>query len=367
VIGLSVVAAFLMGGVFVIPGSPVLLDRRYRIQSILFVGEHERCYAARHVELDLPVCITALRVPACHAATSLDSMRFWTLAQQAASLRHPAFPRVRDCFAASDDVVLVEDPIAGETLADRLRREGPLSLREALALGLRLCDALAHAGQAAAELLPFITITPRALVFLPSGQIVLADLGVRRWLGLPSAAPQAEMAAYRAPELAHNTVPDVRANVYSVAAVVYHAVSGHQPVPWTHTASPLDALEPSIPAALSQVIEHALAADPDLRYAGAERLGRALAMAARLSLPETAALAASSPPRKRTKVAAILAARAQAAPLLPRGVTAPAHPGLLSRPAQLASELVRLSILWPFRRDARHKGAIAGSPAHSGA
>ena len=351
------------------PGSLALLDHRYQVSSLVYASDQERRYAGRHVELDLPVRISALRPAAADDTISkTGALRFWTLAQQAASLRHPALPRLRDCFRAGADYILIEDAVDGETLAERIERQGRLSLRETLALGLRLCDALAQAAHVSAGLVPFTTITPYTVVFLPGGQVVLTDLGSWRWLGLRHVAPGPHAAPYSAPEIAGDTRFDARADVYSVAAVMYHALTGRVPAAWTQEGRPLATLEPDIPPALSQVLEHALAADPALRYASAEHLGRAFAMAARVVLldaaPPTAPVARRS--QSPQSLATPLARGDEASRLAPKAVSV-TQPAFLSRPAQIAGEIARLSIPLAVRRALGRKGAATGPALHSGA
>jgi hypothetical protein len=358
-----------LGDVSVMPGSPTLLDHRYQVSSLVFANDHERRFIGRHVELDLAVRITSLRPTAAgDTVTAAGALRFWTLAQQAASLRHPALPRLRDCFRSGDNYILIEDAVGGETLAERIERQGCLSLRETLALGLRLCDALVQAAHVCAGLLPFTTITPYTVVFLPSGHVVLTDLGSRHWLGLPRAAPEPKAAPYSAPEVAGCMSLDARVDVFSVAAVMHHALTGRVPAAPNQEASPLYAAEPAIPPALSLVFEHALAAEPAMRYDSAEHLGRAVAMAARVVLPDAAALTVPIARRhRRAKSFAAPAVRGKKVGILTSRFVAATPPALPNRPAQIACGIVHLPLPPAVRRALGRKGASTGSALNSGA
>jgi serine/threonine protein kinase len=347
--------------------APALLDHRYQVYSLESVGSHVRRYAGRHVALDLPVRITALRPTATDAAASAyDTSRFWTLAQKAVSLRHPVLPRLRDCFRAGDDYIIVDDAPGGETLAERIERLGCLTLRETLALGLRLCDALAYAQQICADLIPFTTITPYTVAFLLSGQVALTELGSWRWLGVPYLADDPQIAPHCAPEVGGHAPLDARADVYGIAAIMYHALTGPVPAAWNQAACPHDTSEPAIPPALSQVFEHALAADPAVRYASAEHLGRAIAMAARIVLPSATLLPNPiARRRRRAKSATAPATREDEARLVTPVVASAAHSALLSGPIQIASERVHLPISPPLRNALGRLGAIAESAIQS--
>jgi hypothetical protein len=351
------------------PGSSALLDHRYQVSSLVFADDHERRYAGRHVELDLTVRITALRAAVAGVTvTAAGALRFWMLAQRAASLRHPALPRLRDSFRAGEDYIVIEDAVGGQTLAERIERQGCLSLRETLALGLRLCDALVQTAHVCTDLLPLTTITPYTVVFLPSGHVVLTDLGSRRWLGLPRAEPEPEAAPYSAPEVAGCTSLDARADVFSVAAVMYHALTSRVPAFRIQEANPLDAAEPAIPPALSQVFDRALAAEPAVRHDSAEHLGRAIAMATRVVLPDAATLTVPIARRhRRAKSFAAPAVRGEKAGISTPSVVAATPPALLSRPAQIASGLVHLPLPPAVRRALDRNGVSTGSALHSGA
>ncbi len=124
----------------------LLLDRRYRVARAIEQASDEQRFPAYHVELAIPVSISTLH-PRDTAITGARATRlkdsgtsaFWKLALQAAHLRHPVLPRVRDSFLQGDTYyVVTDDPTHGiepgapgwysaETLAQRLERSGRLS------------------------------------------------------------------------------------------------------------------------------------------------------------------------------------------------------------------------------------------------
>lgn len=286
----------------------ILLDRRYRVARAIEHATDEQRFPAHHVELDVPVCITVLHphgaVPTGGRSALLreaSASSFWTLALQAANLRHPVLPRVRDSFLQGDTCyVVTDDParphgleqdVSGwhsiETLAQRLERTGHLSLREALIFGLHLCDALAYLQQVAPSLLPLTTIVPRHLMLPQPNTIMIGDLRPARWLDAARCVCVEADLPYSAPEITTGGAQDVRADMYSIAAVVYHMLAGAPPARSALGTErrTLTEIEPLIPAALSDVIEQALRPDPDARFADANAFGRALAGALTELLP----------------------------------------------------------------------------------
>lgn len=286
----------------------ILLDRRYRVsRDIEHAGDEQR-FPAYHVELGIPVCITTLLPQGIASNTgrsaylrASSASPFWKQALLAANLRHPVLPRVRDAFLQGDTYyVVTDDPMhpygvehdspgrhSVETLAQRLERSGRLSLREALIFGLHLCDALAYLEQVAPTLLPLSTIAPRYLILPQANAIIIGDLHPARWLHpTPHDCAGADL-PYCAPEVAASGEPDARADIYSIATVMYHMLAGAPPTPPTagNERLTLAEIEPLIPAALSDVIELALQPDAGARFTDANAFGRALADALTKLLP----------------------------------------------------------------------------------
>lgn len=290
----------------------ILLDRRYRVSRAIEHASDEQRFPAYHVELATPVCITVLHprsigTPAGRAARLRESSAspFWKLALQAANLRHPVLPRVRDAFLQGDIYyVITDDPLhpsgveqettdthIAQTLAQRLEHTGRISLREALIFGLQLCDALAYLEQVAPTLLPLTTIAPRHLVLPQTHTFVISDLRPARWLDATRCICAGVDLPYCAPEVAAGEKQDARADIYSIAAVMYHMLAGTPPTPPTigNERRTLAEIEPLIPAPLSAVIELALQPDPDARFTDASAFGRALADALTKLLPSLVA------------------------------------------------------------------------------
>lgn len=273
--------------------SPRLLDRRYRITNVLGESIGERYYTARHVELDIPVRIVTMELPAGAESDPrhASAAHLWALTARATLLRHPSLARVRDCFRSRRTFSIVAELAQGETLAERIGRRGRLSLRETLTYGLQLCDLLAYVSREGAVLTPLRSIAPDSLVVQDDDRIVLTDLGTSHWLRPSDVAHRSARFPYMAPEVLAGGPVDGRADVYSVAAVLYAALAGEPPAPFGLGLLPLSTLAPLAPAALCETIERALDPDPSLRYARPEDFGRALGRSVRATMPGVAALA----------------------------------------------------------------------------
>lgn len=276
-----------------------LLDHRYALSSLLCASAQVRRFAGYHVGLDAPVRIVELRPPdAPHGAHSWDATQCAAFVARAAALRHPALPRVRDCFCAQGICYVVEDALEDEWLAARPAHRGAPDLRTALRDGLLLCDAVACVAHDAPELLPCLLIAGATLAYDAGGAPHLTTWDYSRWLE-GQATLDAGTPELRAPELraGSHSVPDERAHVYSIAALLAFLLVGDSSPLVLGAASSAD-----LPAPVQAALAPALHDDPRQRTPDAETLGRALARAARAALPALeyapAASVAPSPPSR---------------------------------------------------------------------
>lgn len=336
-----------------------LLDHRYRITHVLRESPGERWYAGMHVELDVPVRIIVLH-PSTAARAPIAPTRspFWSLAGAAATLRHVSLPRVCDCFACGGDFGVVTDPVRGEWLDARVERTGPLELREALAIGLRLCDALSYMRRAAPALVPMGTIMPEQLAIGPDGRVVLADLGLRRWLDGPEPEPLL-LARARDSALAPATTSvaraggDERDDLADIAAVLFFALTGTMTEARGRGQRQSAMRAYHLPPVLVELLEEGLALEPRQIPRTPEVFGAALADVIRHVLPAVATEAR----RTETRV------RVQAPP--------PHAPHEVSRARQAASALAHdaartVSRLaeGSRRRTEEHARAVVSSALH---
>lgn len=353
-----------------------LLDRRYRITAALPGNPGERHFAAWHVELDIPVRIISVRLSERYNA--LPNRRldlFWRRATAAVALRHPGMVRIRDCFRQGDAYTLVLDWTSHDTLAARVAADGPLPLREVLALGLHLCAALGAAAQHAPDLLPLGTITPETLSRLPSGHYQLTDLGIRGWAGEHQRLAILGEPLYSAPERRAGNAGDMRADIYSLAAVLYLALTGEPPASPGYARKLLSELAPRVPAVMRDTIERGLRDDPAERYPTPESFGAALGSASRLAL--SCLVTATAPSRSlEPSPAAVLPAdsfvdssteQTMRHSHLRLSTEADGIPSVLHWPQMWVQELSRVAARKPLLRTGERALAALSSALHPGA
>jgi tRNA A-37 threonylcarbamoyl transferase component Bud32 len=269
------------------------VDNRYRIAKLLGQGGMGAVYRAWDMRLERPVALKEM-VPQFNLdAGMLAELReqFRQEAQTLATLVHPNLVRVTDYFSWDGKEYLVMDFVGGESLADRIEREGAQPEPQVLAWAGHLLGALAYCHR---QGVIHRDIKPQNIIITPEEQAVLVDFGlvklwdpndpqtrtVMRGAGTPEYAPpeQYDMG------VGHT---DQRSDIYSVGATLYHALTGRIPPTATQRmASPSTfvpprhvnaSVSPNTEAAVLKALEMAM----DRRYQSAEEMAQALGGLAR--------------------------------------------------------------------------------------
>ena len=270
------------------------LDGTYRLRGRIGAGGMARVYLADDLRHGRPV---AIKVMATHdiGPDAAAAARFLDEIAVMARLQHPHLLPLFDSGSADGVPYLVMPYVAGETLRDRLTREGPLPVDEAVRLARAIAGALEHAHGAG--------VVHRDLkpenVLLRDHEPLVADFGIalavaadarRTRSGMLVGTPQ-----YMAPEQAGGDGPvDARADVYALGAVLYEMLTGDPPhvagtvqgvLARVRAARPTPArlLRAAVPVPLSDTIDRALATDPADRFPTAAAFSAALTGA--LALP----------------------------------------------------------------------------------
>jgi serine/threonine-protein kinase len=263
------------------------LAGRYRIERVLGEGGMATVYLAEDQKHQRKVAVKVMR-PELSATLGAD--RFLREVQIAAKLSHPHILPLYDSGESDGLLYYVMPNVEGETLKDRLARDGALTADEALRYGREVADALAYAH---ARGVVHRDIKP-ANILLSNGHALVADFGIARALdsgggealtktGLAVGTPQ-----YMAPEQATGEKEvDGRADVYATGAVLYEMLAGEPPFTGPNARAVLTRSLTETPRALTSVraglvpsfdtlVQKALAKSPMDRYASAETLGTAL-------------------------------------------------------------------------------------------
>jgi serine/threonine-protein kinase len=205
-----------------------VLGKRYRLVSALGAGASAHVFLAEDVSLQRHVAVKVLQPGLAKDESFLK--RFRAEARSVASLNHPHVLRVFDWGEDADGPYLVLEYLGGGSLRDMLDRDVRLTQAQAARLGVEAAQGLAYAH---ARGLVHRDVKPANLLFDEEGRVRIADFGVARALAEAAwTEPVGAMvgtARYASPEQAEGKSVDGRADVYSLALVLYEAVTGVVP------------------------------------------------------------------------------------------------------------------------------------------
>jgi len=243
--------------------APLVLDR-YALHKRLGSGAFGTVWMARDERLERDVAVKIL------ARDLIADGRFEREARAAARLSHPAIVTLYEAAVDDDGAYLVSELVRGETLG-RLLEDGELSDRDILEIGVALCDALAHAheqGVVHRDVKPTNVLIPR------SGRsnrtpCKLTDFGVARIIDSESLTLTGDVVGtlnYMAPEQSAGLEAGEAADLYSVALVLYEALSGVNPLRGAAARGsrrllvlpPLRRQRRDLPAPMAEAIDRAL-------------------------------------------------------------------------------------------------------------
>ncbi len=261
------------------PGSLRLntLIESYRLERELGRGGMGTVYLARDLKHDRPV---ALKLFTSATTFKIDAERFRREIATAARLQHPHICSVYDSGETREGLWYVMPFIQGESLRDRLRREGRLPVEEALRITREAAQALAYAHR---EGVVHRDVKPGNILLTDDGVTLLADFGIARSVVHQQAEPLTQSGsgigtpAYMAPEQAMGQPADARADQYALAATCYEMLTGRPPheAPTLHAVIARRFSEPppevrtlreDVPVATGLALTQALSLRPDDRF-----------------------------------------------------------------------------------------------------
>jgi len=268
------------------------LADRYGIEREIGRGGMATVYLATDLKHNRQV---ALKVLHPELAAAVGHERFLREIEIVAGLTHPRILTLIDSGEADGLLFFVMPYVEGETLKDRLGREGALPVEESLKIAREVADALAYAHENGVI---HRDIKPSNILF-EAGHAVISDFGVARAVG---AAGEADTTAtglavgtpkYMSPEQASAGEVDGRADVYALGCVLWEMLAGDAPFdgPTPHAILALKSSDStpslrvrrkSVPPDVEGVIAKAMAPQAADRYSTARDFESALAE------PETA-------------------------------------------------------------------------------
>ena len=235
------------------------------------------------------------------AAVAERSQYFLLEMQLLQKMSHPNVVPITDAGEAQGVLFFAMPFIEGETMRQRLSRDGAFAVADAVRYALDLARALAHVHSHGVV---HRDVKPENILLSPNGAILL-DFGHAR---APAVMPNAESrdakkyivgtANYVSPEqVAGRRVADSRSDLYSLGCVLLEMLTGRVPFSAGSARETMQrrldeappdvrVTRPDVPDEVASVLRRSMAVDPAERYLTAGQMADALA-AARELLPVT--------------------------------------------------------------------------------
>ncbi|MBA3522244.1 MAG: serine/threonine protein kinase, partial [Gemmatimonadales bacterium] len=256
------------------------IAERYRIEEEIGRGGTATVYLAEDLKHARKVAIKVLRPS--QIPGGYEPQRFLREIRIAARLTHPQILSLHDSGEYDGLLYFVMPYAGGETLRNRLTREGALTIDAALRITRAVAAALGYAHRHGVI---HRDIKPENIL-LNEGEPVVADFGVATAIsaaggdnayvtdrGFAVGTP-----AYMSPEQA-SAEPglDGRSDQYSLACVLYEMLAGEPPFGGTgpratmarhaiEAPAPIRSRRPNVPPAIEVALARALAKSPEERY-----------------------------------------------------------------------------------------------------
>lgn len=280
----------------------LILQGRYQIIRKIGQGGMGKVYLAKDLRLGSQL---ALKENMFNDIKMVEA--FEREARLLAGLRHAALPKVFDHFAEGDSTFLVMEFIAGNDLEDVLEKRRmkqppigvpkPFEVEEVITWGEQLLDALDYLHTRSTPII-HRDIKPQNLKLAERNQIALLDFGLAKG----SAAQATQMVSnasifgytpnYAPIEQVQGSGTDARSDLYSLAATLYHLITGEVPPDALTRAKamvegdedplrPANLVNPRVPASVAVILTQAMAQNKNARPASAKEMHKMLSEAKR--------------------------------------------------------------------------------------
>ena len=252
-----------------------LIAGRYELEELVGSGGMSSVYCARDRLLERKVALKLLHEQFTRDEAYVE--RFRREARAVAQLAHPNIVTVIDRGEQDGQQFIVFEYVDGENLKHLVEREGPLAVRDAIALTLQVARGLAFAHD---QGIVHRDVKPQNVLLDGDGRAKVTDFGIAHAVdvdGMTITGTILGTSNYIAPEQARGQPVDEQTDVYSLGCVLYELLAGEVPfegdtfvaVAMKHVNDPVPSIRdvrPDVPQRLDWAIQRAMAKDHQERF-----------------------------------------------------------------------------------------------------
>jgi serine/threonine protein kinase len=263
-----------------IPKGQLLADR-FEVLEKIGSGGMGTVYRVLDRRVNEEMALKILKPEIASSASVVE--RFKNELKLARRIGHKNVCRLYELHEDAGVFFITMEYIAGEDLKTRIRRDGRLSVRNAVALAGQVAEGLAEAHRLGVI---HRDLKPQNIMIDAQGTVRIMDFGIARQLSGPDLTAAGMLIGtphYMSPEQAAGESVDQRTDIYALGAILYEMVIGEPPfegatgldVAMKHRTEPPPRprkFNPEVPEALDRLILKCLAKKKDERYQSAEEL-----------------------------------------------------------------------------------------------
>lgn len=255
---------------------------KYKLLKLIGTGAMGSVFKAFHPIMNRTVALKVMSRDILHDRRSIA--RFQREIRAVALLDHPHIVRALDADRAHRNYFLVMEYVEGKDLRHWIKAAGPLPIAWSCDCIRQAAEALQHAherGIVHRDLKPSNLLVSGKKIG-PKPLVKLADFGLARLsdeddLSLTRMGRTVGTMAYMAPEQAHNSHCDIRADIYSLGCVLFQSIAGRMPFQakseleslkqrLEHEAPKLSDFRSEVSPSLDRLVARMLARDPARRF-----------------------------------------------------------------------------------------------------
>lgn len=262
-----------------------LLAGRYQIIKKIGSGGMAIVYLAKDLSLDRKVAIKVLREE--YTEDSTFRRHFQKEAVAIAKLSHNNIVGIYDIITEDETMCLVMEYIEGETLKDKINRDGAMPWQQVVKYGIQIANALAYAHS---NQIIHKDVKSQNIIIDKHDTVKITDFGISQMMNNTTITHNKGVlgsAHYFSPEQARGEKLSYQTDVYSLGVVLYEMLIGELPftadnpvsVALKHIQEPaknVHMLVNDIPESLGFIVSKCLEKNPENRFASMQALSKAL-------------------------------------------------------------------------------------------